>query len=87
MHILAVVYRISVRHGCDGSTYSHHASTRQWRPHILYVTARAIVVVYIFSVRLRYVAVAYRNFCTPRKTIPPIAIFLVVELHVARAIL
>jgi hypothetical protein len=37
-------------------------------------------VAYTFPVRLRYVAMAYRIFRTPRKTIPPIAIFLVV-LH------
>jgi hypothetical protein len=33
---------------------------------------------YRIPVRLRYVAVAYKNLCTPPKIIPPIAIFLVV---------
>jgi hypothetical protein len=45
----------------------------------LYATATAIAEAYTFPVRLRYIVVAYRNFCTPQKTIPPIAIFLVVS--------
>jgi hypothetical protein len=56
-----------------------NATTRQWHSHILYATATAVAMVYNISVRLRYVAVAQRNLCTPQKTIPPIAIFLVVE--------
>jgi hypothetical protein len=75
---VAVAYDISVRHGCVDSTCSHHAIIRQWRPHILYATATAVAVGYNIPVRLRYVAVAYKKNCTPRKTIPPIAISLVV---------
>jgi hypothetical protein len=73
-----VAYTISGRHGCDGSIYLHHASTHRWRALFLYATAMVVAVAYTFPVRLRYVAVAYINFCMPRKTIPPIAIFLVV---------
>jgi hypothetical protein len=45
----------------------------------MYATGTTIAVAYTFPVRLRYIAVAYRNFYTPRKTIPLIAIFQVVR--------
>jgi hypothetical protein len=76
---LAVAYSFCVRLGCYGSISPHRPTTCPWRPPILYVTATVVAVAYPFHVRLRYVAMAYRNFCTPRKTIPPIAIFLVVN--------
>jgi hypothetical protein len=75
---LPVAYNFCVRLGCYGSFSPHHPTTCSWRPPILYATATAVAVAYTFLVRLCYVAVACRNLCTPRKTIPPIAIFLVV---------
>jgi ABC-type proline/glycine betaine transport system permease subunit len=75
---VAVAYDISVRYGCVDSICPHHAITRLWHSHILYATVTAVAVGYNIPVRLRYVAMAYRKFCTPWKTIPPIAIFLVV---------
>jgi hypothetical protein len=77
---VAVAYNIFVRHGCDGSTRPHHAFRCRWRAIILYATATLIPVAYKNDIRLRYVTVAYRNSCTPRKIIPPIAIFLVVSM-------
>jgi hypothetical protein len=77
---VAVAYNISVRHGCDGSTRPHHGSVCRWRALFLYATTMAVAVAYNISIRLCYVAVAYKNFCTPRNTIPPIAIFLVVPV-------
>jgi hypothetical protein len=39
-----------------------------------------IAMAYKIPVRLCYVAVAYKNLCMPQKTIPSIAIFLVVGI-------
>jgi hypothetical protein len=75
---LAVAYNIFVCHGCDGSIRPHHASIHQWCALFMYSTATTIAVAYNIFVCLRYVAVAYKNLCTPRETIPHIAIFLVV---------
>jgi hypothetical protein len=44
----------------------------------LYAMTMTIVVAYKYTIRLHYVAMAYKNFCMPQKTIPPIAIFPVV---------
>jgi hypothetical protein len=75
---VAVAYNIYVRHRCDEPACPYHSTTCQWRPHILYATAMVVAVTYTFSIHLHYVAVAYRNFYTPRKTISPITIFLLV---------
>jgi hypothetical protein len=76
---LVVAYSFCVRLGCYDSISPHRPTTCPWRPPILYATATVVAVAYTFPVRLRYVAMAYRNLCTSRKTIPPIAIFLVVK--------
>jgi hypothetical protein len=46
---------------------------------VLYATGMVTAMAYKIRVRLGYVAVAYRIFCAPQNTIPPIAIFLVVS--------
>jgi hypothetical protein len=55
-----------------------HPTNALWRACFLYATAMVAAVTYTFSVRLRYIAVAYRILCTPLMSIPPMTYFLVV---------
>jgi hypothetical protein len=42
-------------------------------------TATTVAVAYTIPVRLRYIAVAYKFFCTPLMIIPPMTYFRVVN--------